>query len=65
MNSPKGATHYSDFYGRNQFFKRIPYPYLNQVSEKSETRVRWEWWDAEEWRRVGQGFSDRLLKAIP
>lgn len=64
MNSPKGATHFSDFYGRNQFFKRTTYPHLNRVSEEWETRVRWEWWDSDEWRKVGQHFSDRLLKEI-
>jgi len=62
MKSPYGATHFSDFYGRNQFFKRIEYQHLNQVTDELETLVRWVWWDADEWR--GVGFSDRNLKKI-
>lgn len=64
MNSPKGTTHISTFYGRNQYFKRETYPHLNQVSEEWQTLVRWKWWDADEWRPVGDGFSDRNLKEI-
>ncbi len=63
---PPGATHYSFFYGKKLFYRRMEMKYLNEVSEEWQTLVKYYEYDSiyEKWIRVESGFCDRRLTEI-
>lgn len=63
---PPGATHYSFFYGKKLFYRRMEMKYLNEVSEEWQTLVKYYEYNSidEKWVSVGNDFSNRMLKEI-
>lgn len=62
--APFGATHYSEFYGDDIYYRQVEHTHLNQVSEEWQTLVMWKMWDrdTQRWEDVGIGFSSHRLK---
>ncbi len=61
---PPNATHVQWYGGTPTYYKKVEEKYLNQVSEQWQTRVRWWFWDINQWQDVGPGFCDRHLKEL-
>lgn len=61
---PPNATHVRFFYSTATYYKRVEYQHLNQVSEEWQTRVKWWYWDINQWVDVGPGFSSHNLKKL-
>lgn len=68
MTTPVGATHFTEFYGKVNYYRATPGLRFNSVIDHPvecwQKITTWHVWENERWVSPGSGWSPRRLQSL-
>ncbi len=61
---PPGATHVGEFYGQTTYYRHTVSQRESFWIDDIIVDTAWYYWENDQWKDVGSGFSPRRLKSI-